>query len=64
MSCSRVRIGVGAPPKGGDLIKFVMGNMTDDAREAAKRAALAAVDVIENGAQHAMGQYNGKAGKA
>lgn len=60
----RVRIGVGAPPKGGDLIKFVMGNMTDDAREAAKRAALAAVDVIENGAQHAMGQYNGKAGKA
>lgn len=61
---ARIRIGVGKPPKGDDLVKFVMQPLSHDAREAALRAALAAEDLIKNGAQHAMCQYNAKAGKA
>ena len=60
---ARVRIGVGAPPKGGDLIKFVMGQMTQPAREAAQQAALAAEDWAEHGVEHAMCLYNTKAGR-
>lgn len=60
---ARVRVGVGAPPKGGDLIQFVMGQITPPAREAAQRAALAAEDWAEHGVEHAMSLYNAKAGR-
>lgn len=61
---ARVRIGVGAPPKGGDLVKFVMSPLSPEAIEAAHRAALAVEDLVQNGVQHAMSRYNAKAGKA
>ena len=59
-----IRIGVGAPYKGGDLIKHVMGPISDLGREAALWGAKAAEDWAVNGIEHAMNNFNKKAGKA
>lgn len=61
---ARIRIGVGAPYKGGDLIKHVMGPISDLGREAALWGAKAAEDWAVNGIEHAMNNFNKKAGKA
>lgn len=61
---ARIRIGVGAPYKGGDLIKHVMGPISDLGREAALWGAKAAEDWVVNGIEHAMNNFNKKAGKA
>lgn len=61
---ARIRIGVGAPYPGGDLIKHVMGPISDLGREAALYGAKAAEDWAVNGIEHAMNNFNKKAGKA
>lgn len=62
---SRIRMGVGAPEhKDYGLADFVLGRFTKDEipimENAIERAALAVVEIIENGAQSAMNKYNGK----
>jgi len=61
----RVRIGMGAPPKGFDLADYVLGHFnTDTEREtvlsAYALAAQAAMDWLKNGIDHAMNHYNKK----
>ncbi|MBR3196478.1 MAG: aminoacyl-tRNA hydrolase [Clostridia bacterium] len=55
----RIRIGVGAQPKGGDLVKHVMSRIPEESRQAAVRAAEAAQDWVKNGTEHAMSHFNG-----
>ncbi len=54
----RVRVGVGAPPKEMDLVSYVLGKITPEAREAAEKAALAAEKIAEDGLDAAMREYN------
>ena len=56
----RMRVGVGAQPKGGDLIKHVMGQIPKESVEAARLAAEAAQDWVTYGTEHAMSHYNKK----
>ena len=63
---ARLRVGVGAPPPEMDLIGWVLGTFaTPEERQAMEsaldRAAEAAADWFENGIDHAMSHYNGKA---
>ncbi len=61
---SRVRVGVGKKPKEWDMVDWVLGHFQDeDAKtieEAKKRAAEAAVWIIENGTESAMNKFNGR----
>ncbi len=58
----RIRIGVGSCPDRMDMVSFVLGRYDKEDRavmEAAfERAACAACDIVENGMEHAMNQYN------
>ena len=61
----RVRIGVGIPPHPDyDIIDWVLGKFNEDdtkvIKESAKRAADAVVELLTNGVESAMNQYNGK----
>lgn len=60
----RLRVGVGAPPPQIDLVNWVLGHpLTTEEAEAMTasldRAAEAALDWFEHGAEHAMSRYNG-----
>ena len=63
----RVRVGIGAPPKGWDIINYVMGRVPSDQKaEAAaqhKLAAQAAQEVILSGLDAAMQKFNTKRSK-
>lgn len=60
----RVRIGVGAPPPGYDLAKYVLGRIPGAERDAAAQtradAAAAALAIVEQGLESAMQRYNTK----
>ena len=59
----RIRIGIGKRPEQMDMVDFVLGRFDKETREvmeqAFEKAAEAAVDIVENGMDHAMNHYNG-----
>ncbi|MBR3242866.1 MAG: aminoacyl-tRNA hydrolase [Parasporobacterium sp.] len=59
---SRIRVGIGKRPEHMDMVDFVLGRFDKETRvimeEAFVRAADAAVDIVENGMDHAMNHYN------
>lgn len=61
---ARVRVGVGAKPKGWDLADHVLGRFSKEDRvlvdESIKKACKAVACFVENGIDTAMNQYNGK----
>ena len=58
----RIKIGTGAPGEGGDMIDWVIGTPSQAERkilvESFETAIKAAEDIIENGCQKAMNDYN------
>lgn len=61
----RIRIGVGIPPHPDyDIIDWVLGKFNEEdtkiIKESTKRAADAVVELLTNGVESAMNQYNGK----
>ncbi len=60
----RVRVGVGKKPKEWDMVDWVLGHFEgDDAvsiRESIENASRAVVDIMENGIDSAMNNFNGK----
>lgn len=60
----RIKIGVGAKPKGWDLADYVLGRFSDNERKlvdaAIVRAAEAVVKILEDGVDAAMNAYNRK----
>ena len=58
----RIKIGTGAPGEGGDMIDWVIGVPSQAERkilvESFENAVKAAEDIIENGCQKAMNDYN------
>jgi len=58
----RIRIGIGKPPEYMDMADFVLSRPEGEEKKlieaAYEKAALAARDVIENGADHAMNHFN------
>ena len=61
---SRVRVGIGKKPERMDLAAYVLGHFSkadmDIMNRSFETAADAAVYIIENGAEKAMNEYNGK----
>lgn len=61
---TRIKVGVGSKPAGWDLADFVLGhfqgNEVEIMKEAYKQAASAVVDIIKNGPDHAMNEFNSK----
>ena len=61
-SFSRIRIGIGHRPEQMDMVDYVLGRFDKETRkimeEAFVKAADAAADIIENGMDHAMNQFN------
>ena len=61
---TRIRIGVGGCPDKLDMVEHVLGHPQGEEQELIRQgleaAAEAAVDIVRNGADHAMNQYNGK----
>ena len=59
---ARLRIGIGRPPTGWEVVDYVLGKLAgDEAIEidlATSRAAQAAADWVRQGVQHVMNQYN------
>ena len=59
----RVKIGVGIPPKGEDIIGWVVGSVPPDdmkaIEDAAPRAVSAVLEIIRSGVDSAMNKYNG-----
>ena len=59
----RIRLGIGRRPEQIDMVDYVLGHFSSSERkivdEALNKAADAALDVIANGADHAMNNYNG-----
>lgn len=59
----RIRVGIGHPGTDGDTIDYVLGRPEGKEKEsllqAEERAAEAAIDIVESGADHAMNHYNG-----
>lgn len=60
----RVRMGVGAKPKGYDLADYVLGHFSKGERELMDEAVIKATEAIKvmitDGADHAMNLYNKK----
>ncbi len=60
---SRIRIGIGKRPEQMDMVDFVLGHFDKQTRvvmeDAFKKASTAAIDIIENGMDHAMNHFNG-----
>ena len=60
----RIKVGVGAKPKGWDLADYVLGHFDKDERvlvdEAIKEAADAVELILEEGIETAMNRYNAK----
>ena len=63
----RIKVGVGAKPKGWDLADYVLGHFSSQERElvdeAVKKAADAVETILQNGIDAAMNQYNGSGKK-
>ena len=59
---TRIRVGIGHRPEYMEMPDYVLGRPSGDERklldEALEQAARAAVDIIENGVDHAMNNYN------
>lgn len=62
----RIRVGVGAKPKGYDLADYVLGHFTKDEREVVDKAIIMATEaikvILKDGTDQAMNQYNRKVG--
>ena len=60
---TRVRVGIGHRPPYMDMVDFVLGRPALEEQklleETFEKASLAVQDIILNGAEHAMNQYNG-----
>jgi len=58
----RIRVGIGKPPEGWDLVDYVLGKFSDEERkivdESIAKAAGAAVEIIKSGVDRAMNLYN------
>ena len=58
----RIRVGIGRRPEYMEMVDYVLGRADKDERklidEALEQAAKAALDIIENGPDHAMNTYN------
>ena len=58
----RVRIGIGKKPEHYDMVDFVLGRFSDEEKpvmnEAEKRAAEAALSIIEKGCERTMSEFN------
>ena len=58
----RVRVGIGTPLYKHDMINYVLGQIPKEEREVLdegiKKAANAVIDILKNGIDHAMNQYN------
>lgn len=58
----RVRIGIGRPPSGWEVVNYVLGRFTDDEAplidQAVKKAAEAIESAISDGVNKAMNKYN------
>ena len=63
----RVKVGVGAKPKGWDLADYVLGRFSSEERELVDKAICDAADAVEmilkDGIEAAMNHYNGAAKK-
>lgn len=63
----RVRIGIGKPEPGRDLVAYVLGKYPPEARQAMFDAFLRAADAVQaivtDGAEAAMARFNGEGGK-
>lgn len=63
----RIKVGVGAKPKGWDLADYVLGHFSSQERElvdeAVKKAADAVETILQSGIDAAMNQYNGSGKK-
>ncbi len=61
---ARVKVGVGAKPKGWDLADWVLGHFSDEdekiMQESRENAALAVVDIMQEGCEKAMNHFNKK----
>lgn len=59
---SRIRIGIGKRPEQMDMVNYVLGRFDKETRvvmeQAFEKAAEAAIDIVENGMDHAMNHYN------
>lgn len=59
---ARIRVGIGKKNRETDVIKFVLGNFTEEERvnmeRAFERAAEAALYIIKNGTENAMNHFN------
>lgn len=59
---ARIRIGIGKRPEQMDMVDYVLGRYDKETQkvmdQAFQRAAEAAADIVENGMDHAMNQYN------
>ncbi|WP_273888443.1 aminoacyl-tRNA hydrolase [Rubrobacter naiadicus] len=55
---ARVRVGIGRPPDGVEVIDYVLGRMDGVVRKTIPRAADAAEAVIEEGPEAAMNRFN------
>ncbi|MBQ9029937.1 MAG: aminoacyl-tRNA hydrolase [Parasporobacterium sp.] len=59
---TRIRIGIGHCPGEMDMADFVLGHPSGEERtlldDAFSRAAAAAIDIVENGPDHAMNRFN------
>lgn len=58
----RIRVGIGKPHENEDKIKYVIGKMTnktkEELEEATTKAAGAVIEILKNGLDKAMNQYN------
>ena len=63
-SDNRIKIGVGAKPKGWDLVDHVLGRFTDEERVEVERSIAKAADacttIITKDITYAMNEYNKK----
>lgn len=58
----RIRVGIGKPHENEDKIKYVIGKLTNKAKEELEegttKAASAVIEILKNGLDKAMNQYN------
>ena len=58
----RIRVGIGAPENKGDLINYVIGAISKEDKEildkATTNAKEAAIEIVKNGVDYAMNQFN------
>ena len=66
-SFPRIRIGIGTPKHPQDRINYVLAKLPQEEytilEQGIKKASMAVVDILKNGIDHAMNQYNETIGK-